>query len=878
MADLVERKKIAPLVRLQVWMTFAFVVGLAVWGIDLFYGVIELALDNVFGFLINSFLLWYSIQFSIRIWGLSAWRQIFPDTGKLGQKIEWYDKGLKHLKPHTKKVFLIRVSVIFVVTIFLLTLDNTFFYGINLLGFTKLFPVTVDAHFAYGFISGAGMDALAKFLEFTLILYVLLYVEGRSRKIASVVEKVTFFRERNLYRVSMPEVDFDPNSKEFNLCFFAKFKKADGSDSLSPTQHEEWVRLGKGTTRTNLLAVAPIGSGKTQAIIKPMVRQAIAWQARNAALKATMSIFDPKAELAKEVIETAKAYGREDDLCILSSNSDCKYSTNVIRVDNIWDDSTSWKVAGWIINAWQLYQGKTSPEPYWESQSHLLIRNIIALQYLLIQRDLTIACVSKTLSAAFEGCFTEHKGKKNELQKVTEFGMIVIRCLCITTENKDDAFLVMDNYTIEAREDEEFTEEMVELAKDRIEHEKQEYFDEHGIENPEEIEAALIAIKNKVSPLGEDLYSKDESDLKEKLIKQKGALKKKEEEWEKRYKTLLMQEKVYEEALITREKIRKDVGDDSKFAMVLSEGSDVVSELIKWSQSTSDNKYSVISSMRPFLMKFQAPSLTKVLSSKDANLNFDEIIDSGTILVPNFPGVEIGEDLASAIISLVKSRWQFAVLFNTQSTERPKVQIMEEAQRIINISNENSQGDLEYLELSRSFGGFTLMVSQSISALKAKASSYDNWNKIHGTIRTIICFPTNDTNALSEMKKIAGKKVVNRVSRTIQEGASSPELDQLSEKYESEKSTMSVSYTKSESLEDKIHEEHIQNGEKYTSTCFFYDGNKTSTVCLSHRPDYWKTKRDKWSLMKKYDFDYNLRNSFFNKLLIWFFPEGDGEC
>ena len=168
-----------------------------------------------------------------------------------------------------------------------------------------------------------------------------------------------------------------------------------------------------------------------------------------------------------------------------------------------------------------------------------------------------------------------------------------------------------------------------------------------------------------------------------------------------------------------------------------------------------------------------------------------------------------------------------AVLENGD-TKRMKVQIMDEGQRVLSISESGSGGDLEYAELSRHFGGCTLIASQSIAALVIKSARGTAFEKIYGVIRSIGTFGTSDPKTIQYMQQIAGKHTVEKKSRTVSENKSSPRMDALTEEYGSDTSSLSLSYTVSEALEDRIQAKDISEADPFTSIVLLYDGLKNN--------------------------------------------------
>lgn len=277
--------------------------------------------------------------------------------------------------------------------------------------------------------------------------------------------------------------------------------------------------------------------------------------------------------------------------------------------------------------------------------------------------------------------------------------------------------------------------------------------------------------------------------------------------------------------------------------------------LHSWSNQAKDNMGNILSTIRPFLQQFTTPEIRKILCPEKSSISFDKLINQGSIIVPHFSSTEVGDKLSSAIITLLKSRWQHAVLHNSQS-KRPKILLMDEAQKIITFGDGSSGGDFEYMEISRSFGGISILLTQSLSALKAKATNHAQFEKIHGVIRSVFVMGTNDELTINYMVKVAGKEIKKRVTKTVSEMASSPTLDFISERYTGDQDSLSVSYSESENLEDKLSPELITSTPFSLATGLIFNGHETQIMRCAFRPYYWKDKRKKWLYLQKNNFGH----------------------
>jgi len=839
-----------------------------------FFSLLQLYLENPIQVFVNFIIICAGTYGAVSLIFLPIWRLVFQETGKLGQKIEWYDSAYKHLIPQSRSRARKRLVLILCISVVLKVVASN--GGVLAwLNYQELIPISKNAVSAYFRYKTSFWFIILSGAEFMATLILVTALENRSRILSRLLEKMEKYNQDSQWKQKLP-LPSEQNRDEFSLNIMSKFTTATGEDSLKPSSNEEWLTLNQKTLLSNMMIIAPTGGGKTQSIILPIIEQAIGWNKSDLERKATLAIYDPKAELTKYVEEIAERHGRSEDVVILSLTS--KSHTNIIKVDKVWDGTTSWRVAGWIVSAWQNYQGKSSPEPFWESQSYQLVRNILVMLYVEKGNSATIADVSRSFLDLSEGVFKKVRDPNSgKVEKhVTQFGRRILSVKLAVSRYSELAMRELDEYRFTTESEEVFDESIKELALERIDEIKNSYFEEMELQNPALLKESILIIETQLSNVvDEGLKSSLQLkilDLNDKLRKVRSVISKKEKEWKEQYESFLIQEKIKKDSEIIHEKlslnIRNENLDKDEESQLFSIQNNMtmvheaVTEIIKGSNTSEEQRSNILSNMRPFLQLFQGQELERSISNSSENVDFQEIIRNGKILVPDYPGISVGNELSNAVITLVKSRWQQASIDEGnnpgRSQNRLKFQIMDEAQRIISLGDQKHAGDFDYMEISRSMGGITVMCSQSIASLKAKASRDIDWQKVHGVIRNIICFGTNDTNALREMREIAGQSVVKRMSKTISEGASTPTLDVISEKYKGDSSSMSVSYTESEAKEDRVAESDIQTLPMYTSIGYIFD-TTNKVYCLAHKPYFWPHMRDKWILMQKCEYSLSKR-------------------
>ena len=662
------------------------------------------------------------------------------------------------------------------------------------------------------FFYSSNMIFSQHFLTFSVVFWMMLRLEGRSRIVARILRLMFRIKESSVYLQKLPEPTYDKNSHDLGMCLFTSFYDQKGEPTIDETQDERWVDLKEAGLRTNTLIVGPTGGGKTSALIMRILSQSLRWQSHNPAKKASIVVYDPKAELSELAIKMAKDVDRSDDLIVLELGGE--HRINPIKVDDIWSGKSSWQVAGWIVAAWQNFQGRSNPEPYWESQNYILTRNLLVILYMHYGPEVTLYSLSTTINRAAAGCFSEiDKGKS-----VNEFGFWVLSALAAACPNEIELELAKYNFP--------------------------KNLESSPVNRPDSKEIYILQVSIKEAPHA-DIRQELESEL---------ALKMQEAP-----KPIDPKERIRENGRALRREFCAQYPDCLDKLQIVIDASRWL--LDSWSSNNPENRGSIISNMQPFLQQFETPELVEIFSSrKKDSLDFKEAIASGKIIVPKFSGINIGNGLSSGIITLIKSRWQSAAL--QLQGDRIKVQIMDEAQRVLTLSDGNNNlGDLDYMELSRSFGGMTFLASQSIAALRAKANRAADWEKVHGVVRSVICLSTNDPITIDFMCKVGGKTIVKRVSRCIAENANAPHLETISEKYRGETDSLSVSYTTSESLEDKIQAKDIQNADAFSGVAVIYDGKRNHLLRISLRPTFWPHICDTYELLKRCEFDPEKRQT-----------------
>lgn len=799
---------------------------------ELFWGCLFAFFRNPLQMIWNAILLILIIKAYVRLIILTIWHFIFSDTQKIGQKLEWYQKKYKHLTPETKKLFFIRSSVI-------ITLSVLIYYARFLpylwarkysICFSHIISIKPSTDYLIRRFDQSPWPIYEQISIFMLIVYFLCLFEGRSRIIARLLN--IFYEQSNDKQWSkiMPPIEYNSKSEDFHLCLFSYFTDQEGQPVLKETQYEKWYKLKSKSLFTNFIMIAPTGAGKTTTLTYPVLYQSIMWQANNYEKKVSMLVNDPKGDLIDHVKKIVKNAKREKDLLVLNVTGDL--TINPIEVSDIWSGQAAWRVASWIISAWKNFQGGGNKDPYWESQSYDLVKHLLVISYYLKGKKTNLYDLTVLFNECSVGCFERSVGKTNALtKKLNNFGLVIMRIYLKQLEPEKRLHVLLQ----------------YELPEN--------YFIENAIEEKWENSTEHYNIDPVYKEIQDTINNSPDQDIKNKLIHERNDYKKKNE------KLFEKEKKNFTGTYFIENNIKN-------FEPIDSEGQNInyIQEIVTgtcdwmlnaWSNQAVENMGNVLSTIRPFLQQFATPEIRRILCPEEPNTNFDNLIHKGIIILPQFSVSDVGEKLSSAVNTLIKSRWQHAVLQNHQC-KRPKILLMDEAQKLINYGDSTSGGDFEYMEISRSFGGISILLTQSLSALEAKASNPTQYKKIHGVIRSLLVMGTNDDRTIEYMIKVIGKEVKKRISKTVSESANSPRMDLISERYRGENESLSVSYTESEALEDRLTSQSIMETPFCVATALIFDGEKTTPFRCALRPFYWKNHRRKWSYMEKKKFKVGL--------------------
>jgi hypothetical protein len=137
----------------------------------------------------------------------------------------------------------------------------------------------------------------------------------------------------------------------------------------SPAPH--WFSIPESGLYTGIAVVGAIGSGKTQALILPAMRQLFAYRANDPERKLSGIVLEVKGDLCRQLRKILKSCGREEDYVEVSLDGDIRYNPLNNDLDAY---AQAFNIASIITAIWG--KGK---EPFWQQSYTDLVRYVILL-------------------------------------------------------------------------------------------------------------------------------------------------------------------------------------------------------------------------------------------------------------------------------------------------------------------------------------------------------------------------------------------------------------------------------------------------------------------------------------------------------------------
>ncbi len=139
----------------------------------------------------------------------------------------------------------------------------------------------------------------------------------------------------------------------------------------APSPAPQWLILPEGGLYTGIAAIGSIGSGKTQALILPAMRQLFGYRAQSEEEKLSGIVLEVKGDLCRQLQRILKACGREQDYIEVSLDGPVRYNPLHNSLDAY---AQAFNIASIIVSIWG--KGK---EPFWQQSYTDLVRYVILL-------------------------------------------------------------------------------------------------------------------------------------------------------------------------------------------------------------------------------------------------------------------------------------------------------------------------------------------------------------------------------------------------------------------------------------------------------------------------------------------------------------------
>lgn len=138
-----------------------------------------------------------------------------------------------------------------------------------------------------------------------------------------------------------------------------------------PSPVPRWLSLPERGLYTGVAVIGAIGSGKTQALIVPAMRQLFAYRANDPKRRLSGIVLEVKGDLCRQVKIILRECGREQDYIEVSLDGDIRYNPLNNDLDSY---AQAYNIASIITSIWG--RGK---EPFWQQSYTDLVRYVILL-------------------------------------------------------------------------------------------------------------------------------------------------------------------------------------------------------------------------------------------------------------------------------------------------------------------------------------------------------------------------------------------------------------------------------------------------------------------------------------------------------------------
>ncbi len=138
-----------------------------------------------------------------------------------------------------------------------------------------------------------------------------------------------------------------------------------------PASDPHWLAIPERGLYTGIAVIGAIGSGKTQALILPAMRQLFAYRADDPERRLSGIVLEVKGDLCRQLRKILQRCGRADDYIEVSLNGNIRYNPLNNDLDPY---AQAFNIASIITAIWG--KGK---EPFWQQSYTDLVRYVILL-------------------------------------------------------------------------------------------------------------------------------------------------------------------------------------------------------------------------------------------------------------------------------------------------------------------------------------------------------------------------------------------------------------------------------------------------------------------------------------------------------------------
>jgi hypothetical protein len=173
-----------------------------------------------------------------------------------------------------------------------------------------------------------------------------------------------------------------------------------------PSPSPRWLTIPERGLYTGIAVFGSIGSGKTQAVILPLMRQLFGYKAHSNSERLSGMVLEVKGDLCRQLRGVLREANREDDYVEVSLDSRWRYNPLHNDLDSY---ALAYNIASLLTNIWG--RGK---EPFWQQSYTDLVKYIIILHKVRFGYVTLFDIYATAISPArFEELLIETGGRMN---------------------------------------------------------------------------------------------------------------------------------------------------------------------------------------------------------------------------------------------------------------------------------------------------------------------------------------------------------------------------------------------------------------------------------------------------------------------------------